>query len=131
MTQVVDHPDIIETVVARRRTRWMGAVGVVALVAISSGWIGLRVGQNHRPAVRWHTGFASSMPEQIAAEADGLAFRIPIDVAWFDSKGSYHDGGRPSCVSEIGHIDRVRFAETEVDVRGFRSHQVVAVSCAA
>jgi hypothetical protein len=112
---------------ARQQWRAWWALGVV-LVALVSAWIGFRTADGRSP-VTWRVGSVYSMPDMASAEADGIAYRIPLDVPWRGADGVNHEGGRPECVAPIGPIARVRFAEVHVGIEGAPVGVVVFVDC--
>lgn len=70
----------------------------------------------------------------ISAKVHGAEdFAIPLDVAWLDVYGAWHEGGRPQCLSEskLGSFVPVRFGYDWVGgPNGVSWPQVVWVSCA-
>jgi hypothetical protein len=62
---------------------------------------------------------------------DGWDVSIPLDIAWTDKAGAFHEGGRPDCLPPTGRglEGPVRVSWTEVDVDGTQWRQVLAVSC--
>lgn len=62
---------------------------------------------------------------------DGWTVSVPLDVPWTDTRGSFHEGGRPDCLPPTGRGEegpvRVTWTKVEADQVGWR--QVVWVGC--
>ncbi len=100
------------------------AGGVVAALAVGSSF-----------AVRGDRTFdvtatASSASGAISVEAEGHTYGIPLDVAWQDARGAFHESGRPECLPPSGKEEGpVRFLATAVDADGLKFRQVFFVEC--
>ena len=63
-------------------------------------------------------------------EAGSLtAYNIPLDVAWTDAQGGFHEGGRPDCLAPTGNVGPITFGSVDVSENGASWRQVVWVSC--
>lgn len=64
---------------------------------------------------------------------DGWTYAIPLDVAWTDASGSFHQSGRPTCLpvdsGPSGVVGPITFASVNVAVGGSKWRPVVWVSC--
>lgn len=62
---------------------------------------------------------------------DGRDVSVPVTLSWTDSGGTFHEGGRPSCLPATGRglEGPVRVSWTEVDVDGMHWRQVLHVAC--
>lgn len=64
---------------------------------------------------------------------DGWTYGIPLDVAWTDADGSFHQTGRPACLpidsGPSGMVGPITFASVNVVVGSSSWRQVVWVSC--
>ena len=101
------------------------SLGLLLLAGIAGYAIGASKSTTtiHRAMV-YSVGTISSVP------IDGWTYGIPLDIAWTDGNGSYHDHGRPDCLpSSIGPIGPITFASVEVSAGGVSSRPVVWVSC--
>lgn len=66
-----------------------------------------------RASVAVHHGTAIISPVQMGATVGGVSYAIPLDVAWRDSSGGWHQGDRPSCLpatitSDFSRLAKVR-----------------------
>ena len=76
------------------------------------------------------TVMAISASGAISAEAEGWTYNIPLDVRWQDSRGSFHDSGRPECLPPSGKAEGpIRFRATAVNADGVKFRQVYFVQC--
>lgn len=76
------------------------------------------------------TAKALSAAGAISAEGDGWTYSIPMDVAWQDARGEFHESGRPDCLPPSGKEEGpVRFKAVPVDVDGLKFRQVIYVEC--
>ena len=112
----------------RKRSRWTVIVAAT-LVGLIVGIVAANL-RHRESTVTWRTGQAMSTPVQIAAQTpDGRGYSISTDGPWIDESGSYHENGRPKCLQDFGHFDRVRFATVDVVNGSFSWRQVVEVDC--
>lgn len=82
-----------------------------------------------RPGTVDRFGVAGPAAGAISVEADGRTYNIPLDVPWTDAQGTFHDAGRPDCLSpDAGNVS-VRFKTADVEVEGSSWSQVVWVDC--
>lgn len=73
-----------------------------------------------------------SMEGQIGCTlSDGWDVSVPLDVAWTDAHGTFHEEGRPRCLPPTGRglEGPVRLAWTKVEAQGIGWRQVVWVGC--
>jgi hypothetical protein len=101
------------------------SLGLLLLVGVAGFAIGAnKPSTTMRTALIYSSGSISSMP------IDGWTYGIPLDVAWTDASGSYHDHGRPDCLPPaIGLIGPITFATVEASAGGVSWRPVVWVSC--
>ena len=79
--------------------------------------------------VSLHTATVGSEARGIFVHEDGLTYNIPLDVAWTDAQGGFHEGGRPDCLAPTGNAGPVTFGSVDVRENGASWRQVVWVSC--
>lgn len=72
-------------------------------------------------------GRAYSSGRQAAVTVDHWVYALPLNVMWFSSDGTLHDGGRAPCLKLGRHS--VTFAYVPVTRSGSGWRQVVWVSC--
>ena len=84
-----------------------------------------------RSAVGYHTAVPSSAEGAVSIETDGWTYGLaaPDGVAWTDSLGSLHEGGRTDCLPASGTTEPVRFAAVEVTIEGGTWRPIVWVDC--
>lgn len=84
-----------------------------------------------RPAISFHTAVPMSAEGAVSIEADGWTYGLaaPDGVAWTDTSGAVHEGGRPDCLPPEGTTEPVRFATTEVTIDGTTWRPIVWVDC--
>jgi len=84
-----------------------------------------------RPAVSYHTAVPSSAEGAVSIEADGWTYGLfaPDGVAWTDSHGAFHDGGRPDCLPPDGTTEVVRFATVDVTIDARSWRPIIWVDC--
>jgi hypothetical protein len=111
--------------VRRFDPRIWAALSLVLVAAL----IGYGIGTHSRQTAHWHTGNGQSMPNQVTVQADGWAYAIPIDVAWDDDHGNFHDHGRPDCLPPNTSVANVRFKAIDVEPNGIHWRQVIFVTC--
>ncbi|MCA1712091.1 MAG: hypothetical protein LC789_10840 [Actinobacteria bacterium] len=76
------------------------------------------------------TAKALSAEGAISADGGGFTYSIPLDVAWQDAGGTFHEGGRPACLPPSGKEEGpVRFKAVAVDEDGLKFRQVYFVEC--
>lgn len=103
-------------------------VGLVIAVALISAVVAYVTAVQQAGAVE-RSGIASPAAGAISVEADGRTYNIPLDVSWTDTQGSFHEAGRPDCLTpETGNVT-VQFASVDVGVDGNKWRQVVWVDC--
>lgn len=100
---------------------------VVALIACAVGVVigyGLEV---HRSAPVWISGQAHVSVQGHVATFSARNWRYGIrgSVPWYDSAGSFHDSGWPSCLTD--QTSTVRFEATQQTVNSIKV--VLAVDC--
>ncbi|WP_243057808.1 hypothetical protein [Nocardioides sp. SR21] len=110
------------------RYRWIAVVLVLVLVA--GIFAGYTWGRGSR-VVSEDVGCLSAEGAISCTLGDGWDVSVPLDVAWTDARGAFHDGGRPDCLPPTGRGEegpvRVAWTEVEADQVGWR--QVVWVGC--
>ena len=74
-------------------------------------------------------GLAHSAEGAISAEADGWTYGIPLDVAWTDQTGSWHDRGRPACLPPSSADIPISFQAVGATAGGVGWRGVVWVDC--
>lgn len=110
----------------RHRAPLIGlAVGLLVVLVVSVGFL---LG-NHTPQVSVLVGRAYSAPSEIAVEASGIWYAVPLHVTWFGPNGGEHQGERPPCLPPTGTINGVKFGATQVISKGGPWNLVVWVSC--
>src|SRR3989442_14287335 len=86
---------------------------LVVLLAVVGGWI--RSGSG----VSMHTGMVYSAGTISSEPIDGWTYGIPVDVAWTDVNGSWHDHGRPDCLpASAGQVGPITFTSVDAAVGG-------------
>lgn len=76
------------------------------------------------------TAKVQSAEGAMSADDGNWTYGIPLDVAWRDGQGAYHDSGRPECLPPSGKEEGpVQFTAIPVDVGGVKSRQVIFVDC--
>jgi hypothetical protein len=110
------------------RHRWWVAGLVVALAA--SAFVGFTVGRGS-PVATEEVRCLSAEGTIGCTLRDGWDVSVPLDVAWTDSKGVFHDDGRPDCLPPTGRgrSGPVQIAWTKVEAGGVGWRQVVWVRC--
>ena len=108
--------------------RWVAAGFVVLLIA--SAAVAFGIGRHFR--INTEDVKCLSAPGTIGCTLkDGWDVSVPLDVAWTDSQGTFHEGGRPECLPPTGRglEGPVRLSWTKVDIDGMGWRQVVWVGC--
>jgi hypothetical protein len=98
--------------------------GVLALVA--AGLIGYVIGHQPQQVVTVRQGLVYSSASTATVRSAGWYYDVPIDVPWFDSQGTIHYGGRPSCLP-VGQKSWIVFGS--VDTADINTRSVVWVRC--
>jgi hypothetical protein len=80
-------------------------------------------------SVQIATGDASAAENSISIEAPDWTYRVPLDVTWVDATNSWHEGGRPECLTPSDEMIQITFAYVPVTVEGISWREVVWVSC--
>ena len=75
------------------------------------------------------TGIAYTGMNEATVTVAGWSYGIPGDVTWFDSQGTEHAGGWPSCLRGVGRHVRITFAAVPVTAQGDSWRQVLWVGC--
>jgi hypothetical protein len=76
------------------------------------------------------TAKAQSAQGAISADDGDWTYSIPLEVAWRDGRGAFHDSGRPECLPPSGKEEGpVQFTAIPVDVGGIKFRQVIFVDC--
>ncbi|MCW2773462.1 MAG: hypothetical protein JWN91_1788 [Nocardioides sp.] len=106
------------------RRRWAVAGLVIALMAVA--FAGFAVGRGSR-VVTEDVGCLSAEGVIGCTLRDGWDVSVPLDVAWTDAQGTFHQGGRPQCLPPTGRglEGPVRIAWTKVEAGGIGWRQVV------
>jgi hypothetical protein len=106
------------------------AVVAFALVLTAVAFAGFAVGRRTR-VVTEEVGCLSAQGTIGCTLRDGWDVSVPLDVAWTDAGGGFHEGGRPKCLPPTGRglEGPVRLAWTKVEAEGARWRQVVWVGC--
>lgn len=110
------------------RARW--AVLAVALITVVAGSIGFALGD--RAAAETEDATCHSGTSVITCTlGEGWDVSVPLDVTWSDARGTFHEGGRPSCLRSRGDqvVEQVGLTWTEVEVDGRGWRQVLQVQC--
>jgi len=111
-----------------RRPTW--AIGILVLLLSVGAFAGYVAGRDPR-VVTEEVGCLSASRVIGCTLRDGWDLSVPLDVAWTDASGAFHEGGRPDCLPPTGHglEGPVRVAWTDVEVDGRRWRQVLSVTC--
>lgn len=103
----------------------------VALLAAGGvgGWFASRENATHETEVAC-LSLRTSISCGPVADPGQADYRVPVDVAWTNSKG-FHMSGRPECLPVDGNDTSkpVSVTWTEVEVDGRTWKQVVGVRC--
>ena len=99
---------------------WVGSLLIAVAIGVAAGRVS---------TVTMHQAVPMSAPGAISIEADGWTYGVPMDVAWVDRTGSWHEQGRPECLPPEGTSVPVRFASVDVSIGGAGWRPVVWVSC--
>jgi len=76
------------------------------------------------------TAMVQSAEGAMSADDGDWTYGIPLDVAWRDGRGTYHDSGRPECLPPSGQEQGpVQLTAVPVDVGGVKFRQVIFVDC--
>jgi hypothetical protein len=110
------------------RHRWW--VFGLALVLAACAFAGFTVGRGSRVATE-EVSCLSAQGTIGCTLHDGWDVSVPLDVAWTDSNGTFHEGGRPRCLPPTGRglEGPVRIAWTKVEAGGSGWRQVVWIGC--
>jgi hypothetical protein len=74
------------------------------------------------------TGRADAEEGAISIETGDWTYNVPLDVMWMDTLGSWHESGRPECLTP-GVSRQIRFAAVEVTIEDSTWRPVVWVDC--
>jgi hypothetical protein len=114
--------------VPRNRLIAAVVVGVLALAAAALVGFLARTGSD----VTVLSGRARVGVDQATAVVDGWAYAVPVDVTWLGADGSWREGGRPACLTQLGMSAPIQFGYVAVTGPTEMSwRQVVWVSCKA
>ena len=80
-------------------------------------------------APRTLTGLAQSAEGAISVRVGNDFHGIPLDVAWTDAAGSWHERGRPACLPPSADPISVTFQAGEFRAGGIGWLQAVWVDC--
>lgn len=110
------------------RHRWR-VVGLVLILA-ACAFVGFRVGHGSRIATE-QVSCLSAQGAISCTLGDGWVASVPLDVAWSDSGGTFHESARPKCLPPTGRglEEPVQISWTKVDVGGIGWRQIVWVGC--
>jgi len=104
------------------------AVPILVGLFLLAGVAGYAIGASHSTTTI-HRAMVHSMGTISSEPIDGWTYGIPLDLAWTDASGSYHDHGRPDCLPQSGLVGPITFASVETSVGGVTWRPVVWVSC--
>lgn len=108
----------------------MVVVAVVTVTVFLGGvGVGHAVGHHKAAATYFAVGQASSEQQEITVVSNGWAYAVSPSVPWLDGAGSWHDGGRPSCLPAVGGIANVHFSWVPYSLGSIGGRAVVAVDC--
>jgi hypothetical protein len=109
------------------RTSRLVALIAIIVIGVGAGTLGYRLGRRDHQAVTARNGVAYASPYQAFAQSRGWTYAIPLDMPWWDSGGTLHEG-RPSCLVSF---KRTAIVFGTVDVREARDswRSVVWVRC--
>lgn len=110
------------------RRRWL-AIGLVLALGFPA-FVGFVVGRGS-PVTTEEVSCLSAQGTIQCTLSDGWDVSIPLDIAWTDAGGAFHEDGRPDCLPPTGRglEGPVRIAWTKVDAGGVGWRQVVWVGC--
>ena len=74
-------------------------------------------------------GTGYSAEGAISIEANGWTYGVPMDVAWTDETGLFHERYRPSCLPASGAIVSVTFMAVAAELGGVGIRPVIWVDC--
>jgi len=114
--------------IAPERTRWAVPLAVLVLAVVV--FVGYMAGRSER-VVTEEVGCLSAQRVIGCTLSDGWDISVPLDVAWTDVSGMFHESGRPDCLPPTGRglEGPVRISWTEVEVDGMGWRQVLQVAC--
>ena len=98
-------------------------------LAVVTGTVGWVIGTRNNGASQLSgTGYAA--PTEIAIQADGSWYEVPVDVPRVGSNGGRHFGSRPARIPLRGAIHHLRFGAVQMNAPGGSIQSAVAwVSC--
>jgi hypothetical protein len=124
---------------AARTARPTGLIGLssrvtrttVALVALCLIVVAFGVGEGHGRRTTVLTGVAYTGLNEATVTVAGWSYGISgTGITWYDSQGTLHDNGWPSCLRGIGRRVPITFGAVPVTGPGGDSwRQVVWVDC--
>ncbi len=106
--------------------RWASIAAAAGLLVVGGYIAGVH---SSDASVAVHHGTAVISPVQMGATAGGVSYAIPLDVAWKDSSGGWHQGDRPSCLPATITSAPVTFAAVKYELDGNGGYVVVWVDC--
>jgi hypothetical protein len=103
-------------------------VGVLVLALFA--FAGYALGSENGNRIKAIEGNAYVGAHQASVKVDGWAYGIVDSVPWFDSAGSFHESGWPTCLGSVGSTVRIKFGETPVSgPNGETWREVAWVDC--
>lgn len=113
---------------APERTRWAVPLAVLLLAVVA--FLGYTAGSSSR-VVTEEVDCLSAQEAIGCTLNDGWDVSVPLDLAWRDASGIFHESGRPDCLPPTGRglEGPVRISWTEVEVDGTGWRQVLQVAC--
>lgn len=104
------------------------AVPISLGLLLLAGVVGYAIGASNSTTTI-HKAMVYSMDSISSVPIDGWTYGIPLDLAWIDASGSFHEHGRPDCLPPSGLIGPITFASVEANIGGTVYRPVVWVSC--
>jgi len=86
-------------------------------------------GERHGSRTTTLTGTAYIGIDEATVTVAGWSYGISGSVTWFDSQGTLHDSGWPSCLRAVGRHVPIKFGAVPVTGPGISWRQIVWVGC--
>ena len=111
------------------RSAVSGRLSIAALLVLGAGIV-LGIVINRTANGPWTLrGTGYSAEGAISIEANGWTYGVPMDVAWTDETGLFHERYRPSCLPASGAIVSVTFMAVAAELGGVGIRPVIWVDC--
>lgn len=110
----------------------MISLRVAFVLAGAAATLGLAIGlviPRLHPTATLRVADGHAAGETIGVETSDWSYSVPRDVSWVDTRGAWHDNGRPECLPADRPIKHLRFATVTVKIEGTTWRPVVWVDC--